>query len=104
VTVEPAPPLGVPSREVSEWSGTLRSGDTLLLYTDGLIENRSGDLDLAMAELARVAGRCSADPEALCDEIIQTMGSDRSDDVSLLAATADRGQPVHGTGAAPAAE
>jgi serine/threonine-protein kinase RsbW len=93
VTVEPAPPLGVPSREVSEWSGTLRNGETLLLYTDGLIENRSGHLDVAMAELARVAGRSAADPEALCDEIIQTMGSDRSDDVSLLAATADRGGP-----------
>jgi len=91
VTVAPAPPLGVPSREVSEWTGTLHGGDTLLLYTDGLIENRTGDLDVAMAELARVAGRSVADPEVLCDEIIQTMGSDRSDDVSLLAATAARG-------------
>jgi serine phosphatase RsbU (regulator of sigma subunit) len=45
--------------------------DTLVLYTDGLIERRGQDIDVGLARLsASLSRRCGADPEALADGIL----------------------------------
>ncbi|MFF8837354.1 SpoIIE family protein phosphatase [Streptomyces sp. NPDC015130] len=64
----------------------LRPGDTLLLYTDGLIERRHDGLDeglaLLAAEVERLADR---PPERLVDELLTTATGDTDDDTSLVA-------------------
>ena len=48
--------LGVlPDPELNSSSGTLRPGEALLFYTDGVIESRSSHLDIGIAWLQRIA-------------------------------------------------
>ncbi|HET7327951.1 MAG TPA: SpoIIE family protein phosphatase [Nocardioidaceae bacterium] len=66
----------------------LDEGSTLLLYTDGLIENRDEHLDEGIARLsAHLAERGDLPLEDLCDEIVRHMLPDDGgeDDVALLA-------------------
>jgi serine phosphatase RsbU (regulator of sigma subunit)/PAS domain-containing protein len=80
--------LGVlPDAERREQAATLRPGDTVLLYSDGLIERRDQDLDegfVALLDAAReLAG---AEPEVLCDRLLDRMlRSRQDDDVCLIA-------------------
>ena len=65
---------------------TLRRGDTLLLYTDGLVERRDAALDAGydwLVGAARVRGRQPLDQ--LCDELLAELGGRVDDDVALLA-------------------
>ncbi|WP_197021549.1 GAF domain-containing SpoIIE family protein phosphatase [Cellulomonas sp. HZM] len=96
-------PLGfVPERARTDSSVNLRPGDTLVLYTDGLVERRTGDLpgalDRAQAELAR-AGRLSArrvldglapPVERHDDVVVLTM---RLDDADVTPAAGDPAEP-----------
>lgn len=46
-------------------------GDTLVLYTDGLVERRREDIDVGLARLTRALTRHrGSDPEALADAIL----------------------------------
>ena len=83
-----APPLGfAPRTRFRESTASLETGDTLLLYTDGLIDRP----DLAIDEgLRRVLSAAEADrdadPEELCDRVLSAMVSgDASDDIAMLA-------------------
>src|SRR5690606_31630239 len=69
-----------------ERATTLRVGDRLLLYTDGLIERRDRSLDQGLARLVEVLGSVSGQGlEATCDAILDGMvPSERADDVALL--------------------
>lgn len=59
-------------------------GATLLLYTDGLVESRSGDLDTGMEHLrSRCAGSSTSTLADVCDEVLRE-ASDQ-DDVAILA-------------------
>lgn len=80
-------PIGVPSRETrAEGNVTLAPGSTLLLYTDGLVETRTGDIDSDIQRLLTdVAGhRPTHGPQALVDRLVIGSG-DHSDDIALLA-------------------
>ena len=85
--VKPTTPLGAPRSAIQEWRGLLAREETLLLYTDGLIEDRHRSFEDGAARLAAVAfgGR---DPETLCDQVLATMVEDEhhhDDDIALIA-------------------
>jgi serine/threonine-protein kinase RsbW len=81
-----APPAPAPA---VEWSGVLPPRATLLLFTDGLVESRSADLDEGLNLLlaaAEAAG--TSDPDELCDRLLADLtGTHRADDIALLALT-----------------
>jgi serine phosphatase RsbU (regulator of sigma subunit)/PAS domain-containing protein len=65
----------------------LDPGTTVLMFTDGLIERRAGDLDSGMAQLREVAAMLAdRSLDELCDEIIeQLVQGQPEDDVALVA-------------------
>ncbi len=80
-----------------EAAAELPAGSTLLLATNGLVENRHRDLDMGLHQLQRaVSGPAMKDgPEAICDRVLQQMAAhEQDDDVTVLA--------VHVTGGAMA--
>ena len=82
------PPLGTGARyEYDEQSVTLAPGDTLLLYTDGLIERRGERLSEGEEALVAAASAAPDDPELRCDAIITELTGDieTSDDVAVVA-------------------
>ena len=85
------PPLGI-GWSVPRSSGVavLPPGSTLLLFTDGLIERRTADLDAGRERLRAVAGRLAGEPlEFLCDGVLAELLADGAeDDVALLAVRA----------------
>ncbi len=83
----PAPPLGVAAHtRYEDFDGELQAGETLLLYTDGLIERRGEVIDAGLRRLAR--GLASAPPglEELCEHVLARAddGSGLQDDTALL--------------------
>ena len=81
-----APPAPAPALE---WAGVLPVGATLVLFTDGLVESRSADLDEGLAHLlAAAADAGTSDPDELCDRLLADLtGAHRADDIALLALT-----------------
>ncbi|MFJ5678530.1 SpoIIE family protein phosphatase [Streptomyces sp. NPDC093097] len=84
-----SPPLGVGSGLPVETAElTLEEGSQLVLYTDGLIENRDHDIGAGL-ELLRsaLAGAPDRTPEQTCTDVLDAMLSPHpSDDVALLVA------------------
>jgi serine phosphatase RsbU (regulator of sigma subunit) len=60
---------------------------TLLLYTDGLVERRSEDLDRGLARLRQHAAALAREPlETFCDELLNGLAADRNDDdIAMIA-------------------
>ena len=87
--VQPSRMLGAPPTPAVEWAGVLPVGATLVLFTDGLVESRTADLDAGLDRLLAVAGSAAtADPDALCDRLLAELtGPHRADDIALLALT-----------------
>jgi serine phosphatase RsbU (regulator of sigma subunit) len=80
--------LGVdPTTLRTESVVTVRSGSTLFLYTDGLVEGRDLPLDDGIARLRDALGELAGRPLAeLCDEVIQRLRPEGlQDDVALVA-------------------
>jgi hypothetical protein len=61
--------------------------DTVLLYTDGLVERRDRDVDEGTAELLAVLQECAGlSLDALCDRVLERLFlPDAEDDVAILA-------------------
>lgn len=89
VPVPAGAPIGVGGVAFDTVRVPIGDGDTLLMYTDGLVEVRGDDIDdriEALAERLRLDGPVTTDPEALCDTLIATLDPDKQeDDVALLA-------------------
>lgn len=81
-----APPAPAPALE---WAGVLPVGATMVLFTDGLVESRSADIDEGLAHLlAAATGAATSDPDQLCDRLLAELtGAHRADDIALLALT-----------------
>jgi serine phosphatase RsbU (regulator of sigma subunit) len=85
------PPLGTRPQHVPrpQASATYKSGDTLVLYTDGLIERRGEDIDAGLGRLIDVLNECvPLDTEQLTDTVLARLGvaSGGRDDVALVVA------------------
>jgi serine phosphatase RsbU (regulator of sigma subunit) len=64
----------------------LEPGATVVLYTDGLVEHRDATLDDGFARLLAVAPDLAARPVGeVCDELLDRMAPDLTDDIALLA-------------------
>jgi phosphoserine phosphatase RsbU/P len=84
--------VGVDAREArTDHEITLHRGDTLLLYTDGLVERRSIDLDDGLAGLRTAADGLGRWPlSELADRLLTAVPGQHLDDVALLAIRACR--------------
>ncbi|MFF8846437.1 PP2C family protein-serine/threonine phosphatase [Streptomyces sp. NPDC015127] len=83
------PPLGARPQHVPrpQAGHPYTSGDTLVLYTDGLIERRGEDLDAGLARLTDALGRYrTLSPERLADALLAHLGvsGGARDDIALL--------------------
>ena len=81
-----SPPLGLfddASFECSELQ--LRPGDTLLLYTDGLIERRGEPIDQGIDRLRNALTAAPAEPEGCLDAVFVAAQAGGEDDVAALA-------------------
>ncbi|MFB7508650.1 PP2C family protein-serine/threonine phosphatase [Streptomyces broussonetiae] len=59
---------------------------TVLLYTDGLIERRSEDIDRGLTRLRQHAAALAREPlDVFCDELLSGLTADATDDTALLA-------------------
>jgi serine phosphatase RsbU (regulator of sigma subunit) len=73
--------------EYQEATKTLRQGDTVLLYTDGLIERKDQGLDEAVAQLTKLASQPSGTGADLVDNLLATSASDTGDDTCVVSIT-----------------
>jgi serine phosphatase RsbU (regulator of sigma subunit)/CheY-like chemotaxis protein len=88
VECEPHTPLGVLSTPLyNPTIVTLPERSMLLLYTDGLVEERHEDLADGLARLAAAVDAGEPDIEVVCDSVLKRMVPDeKNDDIALLAA------------------
>jgi serine phosphatase RsbU (regulator of sigma subunit) len=77
------PMLGVGLPHPPETTTRLDGVRTIVLFTDGLIEDRPVDIDAAMERL-RLWPSFDLSPEDLCDDLLTHFGQDKSDDVALF--------------------
>ncbi|MFE5655539.1 SpoIIE family protein phosphatase [Streptomyces sp. NPDC056517] len=93
------PPLGLGGLpfETAQWE--LPEGSLLALYTDGLVQSRTRDLDASLTLLSDTLARASqssASPDEVCERLLATMLPARpSDDVALLVARTRALDPGH---------
>ncbi|NEA99053.1 SpoIIE family protein phosphatase [Streptomyces sp. SID13726] len=83
------PPLGASLEHTMRPEATVSfaEGATLVLYTDGLIERRTEDIDTGLARLAAtLAAHREADPETLADALLSRLlpATGNTDDTALV--------------------
>jgi serine phosphatase RsbU (regulator of sigma subunit) len=74
-----------PDASYEESTMSLQPGDTLALFTDGLIERRDEAIDDSMEALLRVAAAPADDVASFADHLLAHARSDTSDDACLVA-------------------
>jgi serine phosphatase RsbU (regulator of sigma subunit)/anti-sigma regulatory factor (Ser/Thr protein kinase) len=101
--VRPGLPLGVPPSLLAgdrghyeECTVALEPGAALLMFTDGLVEDRDVSVGAGLERLAAAfAGQAAADAESACEAALRAMGRDAShdDDTAVLALRATDVRP-----------
>jgi anti-sigma regulatory factor (Ser/Thr protein kinase)/GAF domain-containing protein len=88
-------PLGVrPFTAYGEEAFAVARGDTLVLFTDGLIERRGESIDGRLDLLAARAREAVQEGDEWCDRVVEAMiGARRDDDVALLGVRIDAMRP-----------
>ncbi|MFD5595636.1 SpoIIE family protein phosphatase [Streptomyces griseorubiginosus] len=81
------PPLGLGGLPFESARFELPPGSRLVLYTDGLVQSRSRDVETALALLRDALSRAPASLEETCDELLSALlPSHPADDIALLVA------------------
>jgi anti-sigma regulatory factor (Ser/Thr protein kinase)/FixJ family two-component response regulator len=83
-------PLGVlPYASFEESGARLEPGSTLVVYTDGLVEERGISIEIRLSDLQRAASTPFEGPNELCEHLLREMLPDGPgvDDVAVLALT-----------------
>ncbi|MCD0485196.1 SpoIIE family protein phosphatase [Streptacidiphilus sp. ASG 303] len=75
---------GLSDASYEESSLVLERGDTLLIYTDGLIERRDCSVQESIARLLRTAGDADDDLERYLDRLLTHSNADTDDDTCLI--------------------
>lgn len=86
------PPLGVdPAVRYEHSSLTLEPGETVMLYSDGLIERRDHDIDEDFARLLRAIPLDAARPAEMVEQLVDRLHPSglHDDDIAILAITVD---------------
>ena len=84
----PNPPLGVfESPTHKEMTARLEPGSTIVLYTDGLVEERGVSIDQGLEALRLAASQDPCHPDELCDRLVDSMLAihTANDDIAVLA-------------------
>ncbi|MFF8289518.1 SpoIIE family protein phosphatase [Streptomyces sp. NPDC016309] len=90
-----SPPLGLGAGLPFETAeASLPEGSTLVLYTDGLIEERGRDLDAGLEALRGALAATGRTPEDTCAAVVEAMlPAQPGDDIALLVARTHRLDP-----------
>ncbi|MBB5119395.1 protein phosphatase [Streptomyces eurocidicus] len=81
------PPLGLGGLPFETAEFPLAEGSQLVLYTDGLIEDRHRDFDTALEQLRRALAHPNRPPEETCRAVVRAVVPDHpADDIALLVA------------------
>jgi serine phosphatase RsbU (regulator of sigma subunit)/anti-sigma regulatory factor (Ser/Thr protein kinase) len=83
----PNPPLGVfESPDHKEMTAKLEPGSTIVLYTDGLVEERGASIDQGLEALRLAASQDPCHPDELCDRLVDSMLAIHAanDDIAVL--------------------
>ncbi|HEV2242161.1 MAG TPA: SpoIIE family protein phosphatase [Streptosporangiaceae bacterium] len=94
--VAPAPPLGIGSGPIHTRVFKIRDGSLLVLYTDGLVERRTADIDEGLTRLRDTFGPGSTTRplEELCKATLAGVYADHQrDDIAVLMARLRRLTP-----------
>ncbi|MFE5873277.1 SpoIIE family protein phosphatase [Streptomyces roseifaciens] len=80
------PPLGTGGWMHTSGTIPLGPGSSAVLYTDGLVERRTEDIDEGVAALERAFAGATGSPQVMCDRLIRALGvtADHDDDVAVL--------------------
>ncbi|NGO11882.1 SpoIIE family protein phosphatase [Streptomyces sp. HC44] len=96
IPLVPGPPLGVGGLPFEATEVRLPEGSLLVLYTDGLVENRNRDVDAGLQKLVQVLAEPSRSLEATCDNVVTALLPEQpDDDVALLVARTHALGPSH---------
>ncbi len=81
------PPLGLGGMPFEAVELRLPPGSSLILYTDGLIEDRTRDIGVGLDVLTSVLARPDRSPREICEAVIDALLPARqTDDIALLVA------------------
>ncbi|WP_443045097.1 SpoIIE family protein phosphatase [Streptomyces sp. NBC_00223] len=85
--VPAGPPLGLGGLPFEAVERQLPEGSRLVLYTDGLVEDRERDIDVGLDLLSSALAGPDLMPEQTCDVVLrEVMPADPRDDIALLVA------------------
>lgn len=85
--VPAGPPLGLGGLPFEMTELHLAEGSRLVLYTDGLVEDRAHDIDVGLEQLRRALETAGETPEETCRTVLDARLPDRpGDDIALLVA------------------